>query len=180
MVDMLELEKRLMDSGMPIESISSPADIVAKGLDPNATSYRDKINALESATPSRIDRVVKGLESNSGFTRLVSNDFNAESAYASSILGAVTHSFEGSSSGGPGGSGSSQLQTVQMRIDRLADDTVVFGSGITSAEFSNVIMDSLIIVVPAASILIVFFLIYSYRDPVDLGLGVFSLVMAMV
>jgi predicted RND superfamily exporter protein len=56
----------------------------------------------------------------------------------------------------------------------------VFGSGITSAEFSNIIGDSLLIVTPAAVVLILVFLVFSYRDPIDLLLGIVSLVMALI
>ncbi|MFW6385295.1 MAG: efflux RND transporter permease subunit, partial [Halodesulfurarchaeum sp.] len=56
----------------------------------------------------------------------------------------------------------------------------VFGTGIISEEFANVIFDSLIIVLPAAIILIVLFLLYAYRDPFDLGLALISLVMTVI
>lgn len=177
LLDMLRLEKKLTTSGLSVSSASSAADIVATALNPNATTYNEKIDALEKASPARIDRVIDRLSSNPGFTGLVSNDFNAESGYASGLMGVVTHSF---SSGGSSMSSSSQLTQSQERIARYADDTIVFGQGIISSEFTNVIMDSLIIVVPASSILIIFFLVYSYRDPFDLILGVVSLVMAII
>ena len=62
----------------------------------------------------------------------------------------------------------------------VGGDIRVFGSGIFSAEFSNVIFDSLIITVPAAVVFIVLFLIYAYRDLLDLLLGAFALFMAIV
>jgi len=179
LLEMLRFEKRLVDSGIPVSSVSSPADIVANALDPNASSYDGKIDALERASPSNIDSAIKRLESNPAFKGLVSNDFNAQSGHASAMLGSVSHPFEGSSSGGPGGGGS-QIQEVQNRIDRVSGDIDVFGQGIISGESQSVIFDSLIIVVPAASVFIVFFLVYSYRDPIDLGLGVVSLVLAIV
>ncbi len=170
LIDMLETEKSLQESGILISSISSPADIIANALDPRASNYQQKISALESATPTQIDSTIKKLQQNPGFKGLVSKDFNAQSGYASGMLGSVSHPFDDSD----------QLQSAQLRMDRGTDDVTVYGSGIVNSEFSSVIADSLIIVVPAAAILIVFFLIYSYRDPMDLILGIVSLVMAMV
>jgi hydrophobe/amphiphile efflux-3 (HAE3) family protein len=180
LLKMLRTEKKLLDSGIPVESATSPADMVASGLDPNASSKEDRIRALESATPSRIDTVVGEMAGNSGFTGMVSNDFNREDASASMIMGSLQHSFGGGSAAGPPGGGSGQLEEVQGRIDDSTEDIIVFGSGITSMENSAVIGDSLLIVVPAASLFIVFFLIYAYRDPFDLFLGVLSLVIAIV
>lgn len=180
LLELLRMEERLMESGIPVSSISSPAGMVAKGLDPNASGYGDMIRAVESATPSRIDRVVEGLASNPGFTGLVSKDFNRVSASASKVMAVVRHPVSGGSSGGPPGGGGGGLQQVQMRVDRVVDGATVFGQGIVSSETQSVIADSLLIVVPAASLFIVFFLVYAYRDPGDLLLGVLSLVLTVI
>ncbi len=170
LIEMLKTEKSLINSGILISSITSPADIVAKRLNPRATSYQQKINAVEKATPTRIDTAVNNLNQNPGFTGLLSEDFNSGSAYSSGMLATVSHPFDDSA----------QLESAQLRTERATDDVTVYGAGIVNNEFESVIADSLIIVVPAAAILIVSFLIYAYRDPIDLILGVISLVMAMV
>lgn len=180
LLHMLETEQKLLNSGIPIESASSPADMVAKALDPDASSYDKKIAAVESATPSRIDTVIKQLSSNPGFSSLVSDDFNKNDATASLMMGTLSHPVEGGGMAGPPGGGSGQLQEIQNRVDDSTEDMIVFGAGITSQENSAVIGDSLLIVVPAASIFIVLFLVYAYRDPLDLSLGVLSLVMTIV
>jgi hydrophobe/amphiphile efflux-3 (HAE3) family protein len=95
----------------------------------------------------------------------------------------VTHEVRGLSTTA-GAGGTSPLTPIQLRAQRAVDtvdsDITVFGSGLITNELSTVIGDSLIIVVPAASLLILVFLVIAYRDPVDLVLGVVSLVMAIV
>ncbi|MDZ7850692.1 MAG: MMPL family transporter [Halodesulfurarchaeum sp.] len=83
-----------------------------------------------------------------------------------------------------GTSGTSPLQSIQTETERVINsgdgDFRVFGTGIISEEFANVIFDSLIIVLPAAILLIVLFLLYAYRDPLDLFLGLGSLLMTVI
>jgi predicted RND superfamily exporter protein len=56
----------------------------------------------------------------------------------------------------------------------------VFGTGLFAAEFSNVIGDSLLLVVPAAVLFIVFFLVIAYRDLLDLLLGIVALALTII
>ena len=180
LIDMLETEKKILDSGIPANSATSPADIVASAINPNASTKRQKIVALESVTDSRIDAVISRLSDNPGFTGLVSDDFNSQDASASLILGTVSHPVESSSMQGPSGGGGDEVEEIQQRISDSTSGVTVFGNGILGSENQQVIGDSLLIVVPAASIFIVFFLIYAYRDYLDLSLGVLSLVMTII
>ncbi|MFC7069121.1 efflux RND transporter permease subunit [Halobaculum lipolyticum] len=188
MLRMLEAQERLRETdGLRVVGVSSPAATVARTIDPTATTTDEQILVLERATPSEIDEAVRENADDPGFTGGVSDDFNRESASASAAIGVVTHQIPGA--GGSGGaaagqSGSSPLTDIQLRSQRVVDtvggDITVFGSGIISAEFSSVISDSLIIVTPAAVVLIVGFLIVAYRDLLDLLLGSFTLLLAVV
>jgi predicted RND superfamily exporter protein len=51
---------------------------------------------------------------------------------------------------------------------------------VTNAETANVIGDSLTIVMPVVVLLLLIFLVVAYRDPIDLSLGLFSLLMTVV
>jgi predicted RND superfamily exporter protein len=51
---------------------------------------------------------------------------------------------------------------------------------VTNAETANVIGDSLTIVMPVVVILLLLFLVVAYRDPIDLSLGLMSLVMTVI
>jgi hydrophobe/amphiphile efflux-3 (HAE3) family protein len=187
MLRMLETQHRLQETdGLRVTAVSSPAATVARTLEPTATTTDAQIRALERSTPTEIDRAIRSNADNPAFTGGVSGDFNPESASASAAIGVVTHQIPGAGGGGAaaGQSGSSPLTDIQLRSQRVVDtvggDITVFGSGIISAEFSSVITDSLLIVTPAAVVLIIGFLVVAYRDLLDLLLGSFSLLLAVV
>ncbi|WP_435195252.1 efflux RND transporter permease subunit [Natronomonas sp. EA1] len=183
---MLEAQQRLQEhEGLRVSSTASAASIVATTLDPGATTLAAQKRAIESATPSEIDAAVRAANDRSPqFAGLLSKDFNPESASASATIGVVTHRLPAGISSGSGQGGSSPLTAIQLRaqwiVDGVGGDIRVFGSGIISAEFSNVIVDSMIIVVPAAVLFIILFLVVAYRDLADLLLGMLALVMAIV
>ncbi len=185
---MLRTQEALADrTGLRVTDSSSPANAVARQLDPTATTLEDRIDAVERATPTAIDRAVQRAAERPGFSSSLSNDFNARSATASAAIGTVTHRIpeRSVSGGGPGGGSGSPITRIQTEATRVVDGTAggritVFGSGIINDEFSRVIFDSLAIVVPAAALFILLFLVVAFRDPFDLLLGVVSLVMTIV
>ncbi|MFB6135283.1 MAG: RND family transporter [Halobacteriaceae archaeon] len=176
------LERR---ADLRVTSTSSAARIVAMQLDPRARTLEAQIRAVERATPGEIDAAVRRAARSPGFVSLLSNDFNRRGASASATIGVVQHDVPGGTSAmAGGGGGTTPIQRIQVEsrhvVDSVGGDFRVFGSGIINDEFSSVIFDSLIIVVPAAVLLILAFLVFAYRDPIDLLLGVVSLVMAVV
>jgi len=183
---MLRLQHRVEQRpDLRVQSTASAASLVAQELDPQAESLDEQITAVERATPAEIERAVRRLAAtNDQFIRLLSDDFNRESASASATIGTVTHEVPAGISEGSGQGGESPLTSIQLRIqsveDSVSGDITVFGSGITSQELSWVLVDSLLITVPAALLFIVLFLVVAYRDLADLVLGVVSLAMAVI
>ncbi|MFC4356445.1 RND family transporter [Halobium salinum] len=180
---MLEAQEAIEErEGLRVTSTSSAASVVARSLDPNATTVDQQITVIEGTTPTQIDRAVR--QAAPRLEGLLSNDFNEKSASASATIGVVTHEVPAGLSSGSGQGGSSPLTPIQQEIQRIVattgGDITVFGSGITAAEFSTVVSDSLLIVTPAAVLFIVLFLVYAYRDLLDLLLGSFALLMAVV
>ncbi|QIO23913.1 RND family transporter [Haloarcula sp. JP-L23] len=169
-----------------VQSTSSAASIVATKLDPTATSTEAQIRAVESATESEIDAAVRtAADENPRFTSLVSTDFNRGSASASATIGLATHEVPAGISSGSGQGGSSPLTGIQHRADYVVQSAAhgsitVFGSGIIADENSRVLVDSLLLVVPAAVLFIIFFLVVAYRDLADLVLGMVTLLMAII
>ena len=185
MLRMLRAQDRVTDrTSLRVTNTRSSAQQVARAIDPSATTIEAQIRTIEGATPSEIDNAIDRAASGPGFTGTLSNDFNAQSASASSTIAVVTHEVPTGLSAGAGTSGSSPLQSIQVETERVINagdgEFRVFGSGIISDEFANVIFDSLLIVLPAAILLIVLFLLYAYRDPIDLFIGLLSLVMTIV
>jgi len=186
MLRMLRLQERVEStSGLRVESTASAASLVARELDPTATTLDEQISTIERATAVRVDRAVRGLAaSNDRFTGLLSRDFNSREAAASATIGTVTHEVPAGLSEATGQGSSSPLTSAQLRIRTIeksvGGDITVFGSGIVSQEFGWVLTDSLLITVPAALLFIILFLTVAYRDLADLVLGIFSLFMAII
>ncbi|WP_302082940.1 efflux RND transporter permease subunit [Salinibaculum rarum] len=186
MLRMLQLQERIEQRGsFRVTSTASVAQLVAQELDPSATTYQEQQQTLKQATPGKVDQAVRDLATtNPQFTGLLSNDFNRQSASASATIGTVSHNIPAGLESGAGQGGSSPLTSIQLRIQTLSEnsegDITVFGSGLISDEFSSVITDSLLIVLPAALVLIALFLSVAYRDLADLLLGVIALIMALV
>ncbi|QCC47581.1 efflux RND transporter permease subunit [Halobellus limi] len=187
MLAMLRAQRALEDrDDMYVSSTSSAAAVVAQTIDPEATTLERQITALERATGADVRQAVRENADNPRFTGTVSNDFNARSASASATIGVVQHDLPGGAGGGTAGqSGDSPLTPIQNDAQRIIDaeldaDITVFGSGIIADEFGTVITDSLLIVTPAAVLLIVGFLVVAYRDLLDLLLGVTALAMAVI
>ncbi|KAB1193923.1 MMPL family transporter [Haloferax sp. MBLA0076] len=184
MLDMLRLQERIMDRpSLRATSASSVASTVAQTLDPSATTLEEQIAVLESSSPAEVRAAAKQATANPNVASLLSNDFNRESVKASSTIGVVSHEVPGISSSA-GTSGTSPMTDIQVEIQTMTSvaesDITVFGSGIISSELGNVIADSLLLVVPAAVLLIFGFLVIAYRDPIDLLLGVISLGLAII
>ena len=187
MLRMLRVQQRAAEhDSLRVTSTGSAAAIVARTIDPTATTTEAQIDTLEGATDAEIDRAVQRAADRPGFTGLLSNDFNRECACASATIGSVTHEVPAGISAGSGTGGSSPLTSIQNRMVTVVDsvdgsgDIQVFGTGIVAEEFTNVITDSLIIVTPAAVLFILVFLVVSYRDLADLVLGVIALAMGIV
>jgi predicted RND superfamily exporter protein len=177
---MLTVQERLADDpGMRVVGTESAARLVARELDPSATTLEAEIDAVERATPGQIRTAVGTLAASPRFTALLSDDFNPTAGAASATIGIVTHEVPGGLDAGTGQGSASPLESIQVEARYIADaaggDVVVFGSGIVAVEFGTVIGDSLLIVVPAAVALIALFLVVAYRDLVDLLLGLIGL-----
>jgi len=187
LLTMLRAQEALEDrNDMYVSETSSAASVVAQTIDPSATTLEEQIIALERATQTDVRRAVRENADNPGFTGTLSNDFNRKAASASSTIGVVTHDLpQDVGGGGAGQSGDSPMTSIQNQAQRIIDaeldaDITVFGSGIIADEFGTVVTDSLLIVTPAAVLLIVGFLVVAYRDLLDLLLGVISLGMAVI
>ncbi|ELZ26503.1 rnd superfamily exporter, partial [Halogeometricum pallidum JCM 14848] len=185
MLQMLRAQESVEEKPtLRVSGTSSAAAVVAQTLNPNATTLDEQVTTLERATDAEVTAAVRENADNPAFTGSVSEDFNARSASASATIGVVQHSLPTEVSSSAGQSGDSPLTPIQQRVQRIVDnrpgDITVFGSGIIADEFGAVITDSLLIVTPAAVILIVLFLVVAYRDLLDLLLGTFALAMAVV
>ncbi|MFC7097688.1 efflux RND transporter permease subunit [Halobaculum marinum] len=182
---MLEAQRRLADTpALRVVSTSSAASVVATTLDPSARTLDAQIRAVEAATPREIDAAVRAAAERESFTSQLSDDFNPSAARASATVAVVVHEPIGATGGSAGAGTDSPLTSIQQRaqniVGTVGGDITVFGGGLVSAEFANVVFDSLILVLPASIGLIFVFLVVAYRDPVDLVLGLVALGITLV
>ncbi|WP_284012555.1 efflux RND transporter permease subunit [Halobaculum litoreum] len=182
---MLEAQRRLADTpSLRVASTSSAASTVATTLDPDARTPEAQIRAVEAATPREIDAAVRTAAVDESFTDRLGDDFNRRGATAGATVAVVVHSPIGGSDGAAGAGTDSPLTAIQQRarnvVATVGGDITVFGAGLVSAEFSSVVFDSLILVLPASLALIFVFLVVAYRDPVDLLLGLVALGVTLV
>ncbi|MGM0684717.1 MAG: efflux RND transporter permease subunit [Halobacteriota archaeon] len=176
LLTMLRLLERIDErEDLRVESANGPATLVAGALDPTADTPTAQRRAVQSASDAEIRRAVRRLSEDQRFAAVVSDDFNPNDASASTTVTVVTHDVP---------PGADDLEGIQTDVQTLAQDEPadvrVFGSGIINAETGSIIADSLLIVMPIVVLLLLGFLAVAYRDPIDLALGLFSLLMTLV
>lgn len=160
-----------------MESANGPATIVAQAIDPEAQTAAQQRRAVEGATETEVRQAVRAVSDDPQFQAIVSDDFNPTEGTASASMTVVSHQV-------PPEFGNDDLTELQTSIATIADgessDIRAFGSGVIDQEFENIIGDSLAIVMPIVLVLLLAFLIAAYRDPIDLALGLFALLMTIV
>ena len=162
---MLRAQERLLDhEDLRVQSASSPARTVARQLDPRAEDIEAEIEAVESATAGEVDDAVRRAAERPGFTSQLTQDFDPETATARGMQGSVVHSRD--------------VEDRERRVERVL--ATVGGDVDTVGSAPDTIGSSLALVLPAAFVLIVLFLVVAYRDLVDLLLGVVAILMTLV
>ena len=158
-------------------SATGPATLVAQQIDPSAQTPPEQRRAIRGATDAELREAIRAASRQPGFEQLVSDDFNPNDASASASVTVITHDV-------PQGFSDGDLQDVQTTIATIASDEPgdirAFGAGITNAETGQIIGDSLALVMPIVATLLLGFLVIAYRDPLDLALGLGSLLMTVI
>jgi len=181
LTDMLATRERIIaTNSLRVESVSTPAVTIAETLNPNATTPEQQLRAVDRATPTQIDAAVREAAADeAGFTSSLSDDFNRQSASATSSRGSVSHLAgpgEGSGGGPDGGS-----EYPPNKVDRIKSVVIDDASSIwvqgTPPDTTGTTTG---VVLPAALLLIVVFLTVAYRDPVDIGIGLLAIVMTLL
>ena len=183
LTDMLTTRERIISTNsLRVKSVSTPAVTVATTLNPNATTPEAHRQAVERATPSEIESAVReAAEEDSGFTSSLSDDFNRQSASASSSRGSVTHIAGPGAGGGGGGGAAGGSEFPTNKVDRIKSVVTDDASNIwVQGTAPNTTATTTGVVLPAALLLIIVFLGVAYRDPVDIGIGLLAIVMTLL
>ncbi|MDF9743971.1 efflux RND transporter permease subunit [Natrinema salsiterrestre] len=178
---MLEFQERAeTEDGLRVTSSTSPASLVARQLDPEADTPEAQRRVIERTSQGQLEAAIADADETAGLP--VSTDFTRESAQADVAQIAVTYDT-------PPNADTDDRAELQTGTAELADEidgyetgenVEVFGDAIIEQETLQLLGDTAIVVFPAALVLIMFFLLVAYRDPIDLTLGLIALVMTMI
>ena len=181
LTDMLKTRQRIVNTNsLRVDEVSTPAITVAETLAPSATTPDAQLRAVERATPTQIDAAVReAAVDDDGFTSSLSDDFNRQSASATSSRGSVSHlAGPGEGSGGGPGGGSEYPPNKVDRIKSVVTDDAsnIWVQGTPPSTTGTTTS----VVLPAALLLIILFLAVAYRDPVDIAIGLLAIVMTLL
>jgi len=170
---MIEAQYRLENHDtLRVTSTTSPASLAAQQLDPTADTPETQRRVLERSSERRIRGALADADETAGIP--VSTDYNPADGSASVAQLAV--SYDTPPLADTEDRARLQFRTVDIvgGIDGYepGENVVVFGDAIIDQEVNQLLNDTAILVFPAAILLITFFLIVAYRDPLDLSLGV--------
>ena len=183
LTDMLKTRQRIVNTNsLRVDEVSMPAITVAETLAPSATTPDAQLRAVERATPTQIDAAVReAAVDDDGFTSSLSDDFNRQSASATSSRGSVSHLAGPGEGGGGGGGAASGSEYPPNKVDRIESVVTDDASNIwVQGTAPDTTGTTTSVVLPAALLLIIVFLAVAYRDPVDIGIGLLAIVMTLL
>ncbi len=178
---MIEAQYRLeTHDTLRVTSTTSPASLAAQQLDQSAQTAEQQRRVLERTSERRIRIALADADEAAGIP--VSTDYNP--AQGSASIAQIAVSYDTPPLSDTGDRASLQFRTVDVvgGIEGYepGENIVVFGDAIIDQEVNQLLTDTAILVFPAAILLITFFLVIAYRDPIDLMLGVIALIMTLV
>ena len=183
LVRILETQHRLETrSTLRVGSTSSHANAIATRLDPTAETAAEQRDAVEEATPRELAAAIEEADAAGAVGAQVSADYNPTAQRAGTAIVGVTYDL-------PESATSVRVEELQTRsvgvVDSVpgseaGDNVILFGDGILQNEIAALLTDTAIIVFPAALLFILLFLLFAYRDPIDMTLGLTALVMSVL
>jgi len=183
LIRVLETQARLESrSTLRVRSTTSHADAIARRLDPTAESAGERRDAVAEATPTELRTAIADADASGAVAAQVSVDYNPTAQRAGAAIVGVTYDL-------PEAATTARVTELQTRSVDVVDsvpgneageNAVLFGDGILQSEVSALLTDTAIIVFPAAILLILGFLVFAYRDPIDMGIGLVALLMSLL
>ena len=179
----LETQHRLESrSTLRVDSTSSHADAIATRLDPEAETAAERRDAVAEATPAELRRAIADADEAGAVAAQVSVDYNPTAQRAGASIVGITYDLPDAATTAR----VTQLQAGSVDIvdsvpgNEAGENAILFGDGILQAEITALLTDTAIIVFPAAIVLILLFLAFAYRDPIDMGIGLSALLMSIL
>ncbi|MFA9427225.1 RND family transporter [Natronorubrum sp. A-ect3] len=178
---MLEFQDEIeTNDDLRVESSTSPASLIAGQLDPESETPEEQYRDVNSASDRQLEEAIADADEVAGLP--VSTDFTPESAQANVAQIAITYDTAPMADTDNYAGLQYETEDIANEIDGFesGENIVIFGDAIIEEETLQLLGDTSIVVFPAAVVLILFFLLVAYRDPIDLSLGLAALIMTMI
>ncbi|EMA56975.1 efflux RND transporter permease subunit [Halorubrum kocurii] len=183
LIRILETQDRLESrSTLRVSSTSSHADAIARQLDPSAETAAQRRDAVADATPRELRAAIDDADASGAVESQVSVDYNPTAQTADASIVGITYDVPDAATTAR----VTELQTRSVEVvdsvpgNEAGDNAILFGDGVLQSEITALLTDTAIIVFPAALLLILGFLVFAYRDPIDMGIGLAALLMALL
>jgi len=183
LIRVLETQERLESrSTLRVGSTTSHADAIARRLDPTAETPGERRDAVADATPSELRAAIADADAAGAVAAQVSVDYNPTAQEAGAAIVGVTYDLPESATTAR----VTELQTRSVAVvdsvpgNDAGENAVLFGDGVLQSEIAALLTDTAIIVFPAALLLILGFLVFAYRDPIDMAIGLVALLMSLL
>ncbi|MFC7186570.1 efflux RND transporter permease subunit [Halorubrum yunnanense] len=183
LIRVLETQDRLESrSTLRVRSTSSHADAIAQRLDPSAETPGERRDAVAAATPSELRAAIADADAAGAVAPQVSVDYNPTAQQAGATIVGITYDLPDAATTAR----VTELQTQSVGVvdsvpgNEAGENAILFGDGILQSEITALLTDTAIIVFPAALLLILGFLVFAYRDPIDMAIGLVALLMSLL
>ncbi|WP_436926115.1 efflux RND transporter permease subunit [Halosimplex amylolyticum] len=156
-----------------------------KALDPTLDTQLDELRSLnDSQVDALAADALAGNTSRSSQTLVFMPDYyEPGSAETNATLMVVTQETPGGSFA-PGDAPTEIEDSQAAMVDLAPDDdsmsVLIYGDGIVSAEITDSMIDSILLVGPLAIAFVLLVLVVVYRDPIDILLGLFGVALVLV
>lgn len=183
LIRVLETQERLESrSTLRVRSTTSHADAIARRLDPGAETPGERRDAVAEATPGELRAAIADADAAGAVAAQVSVDYNPTAQRAGAAIVGVTYDLPEAATTAR----VTELQTHSVDVvdsvpgNEAGENAVLFGDGVLQSEITALLTDTAVIVFPAALLLILGFLVFAYRDPIDMGIGLVALLMSLL
>lgn len=145
-------------------------------------SLDEQIGAMEALSASELDALLATVlepgNSNEAYAFLPTT-YEPGSTTAEARIAFITQTDTSEPGEDPQAAFDAQVEMAKLVSDRF-DDAFVFGQGITNVASSEAVGDSFIIITPVALVLVLFILGITYRDVVDVLVGLFGIGLVLI
>jgi len=163
------------------DALAAEQRALAEGIDPSLAEQREALSRMSDEEIENVVSTVLG-PGNPQLLAFMPDGYEPGKSSANATAFVVTQA-----TGGNPVTPDAAPQAIidsQFAIQEIAEDRpgeyVVYGNGISAHEFEASMNDSLAVIGPLALLFVLVVLMVAYRDPLDVGLGLFGIVAVLI